>query len=92
MAWGSDRPRMPAGWRRQRREVLRESCVCYRCGGVATEVDHVVGRHRGGGEGANLKPICRDCHAVKSAAEGHAVRAELRRLRRRPVGRHPGAL
>lgn len=92
VAWGSDRPRMPAGWYRTRRRVLRECPTCYVCRRRASvAVDHVVPRSLGGGEDT-LAGICVECHAVKSAAEGVAARAELRRLRRRPQGRHPGAL
>jgi 5-methylcytosine-specific restriction endonuclease McrA len=92
VAWGTDRPRMPAEWHRTRRRVLRDCPVCYVCQQrPSVAVDHVVPRWRGGGEDT-LAGICVECHAVKSAAEGHAARAELRRRRRRPSGRHPGAL
>ena len=95
MPWGADRPDrvpMPAGWARTRRRVLRESdgcCVCGRDG--ADEVDHRVSRARGGGEGSNLAPIHRGCHARKSALEGVARRRELAGLRFRRADRHPGS-
>jgi hypothetical protein len=50
----------------------------------------MIPRHRGGGEGDNLKPVHRACHAKKSSAEGNARQRELRARKRRPVDRHPG--
>lgn len=90
--WSSDRPRMPAGWSRTRRNVLNDSSVCYLCGQPgADQVDHVLPRSRGGGDYLNLQPVHRDCHAKKSSAEGNNRRAELRARRLRPSDRHPGA-
>ena len=85
---------MPAGWAFTRKKILRTSDVCYLCGtGGADEVDHIVPRHRGGGdEESNLRPVHRFCHAKKSSAEGHARKRELRAARFRPNGRHPGRL
>lgn len=85
---------MPAGWARTRASVLRKSNICYICGTVgADQVDHILPRHRGGDDSvSNLRPVHRACHARKSSAEGNARAGELRNLRRRPEGRHPGAL
>jgi len=89
--WSSRPPGMPAGWSSVRRKVLRSSDVCWLCGQHgADEVDHMIPRHRGGGEGDNLKPVHRACHARKSSAEGNARQRELRARKRRPVDRHPG--
>jgi 5-methylcytosine-specific restriction endonuclease McrA len=84
---------MPAGWDKTRRAVLHASDVCYLCGTAgADEVDHVVARSRGGLEGTNLRPVHRACHSKKSSFEGVSRRRELSKRRRRPSGRHPGAL
>ena len=92
--WGSSRPSMPANWPVVRRKVLRLSDVCYLCGTRgADEVDHVIPRHKGGGDSVdNLRPVHRACHAKKSSAEGVNRQRELRDRRRRPAGRHPGAM
>lgn len=91
MSWGVDRPSMPAGWAKTRRRILRNTTVCYLCGLPGSEeVDHVVPRHKGGGEDENLAPVHRSCHAKKSASEGHARKRELREKRLRPRDRHPG--
>ena len=84
---------MPAGWSATRRHVLDSSDVCYICGQPgADEVDHVLPRHRGGGEGrSNLQPVHRACHARKSSGEGNRRKAELKARRFRPKDRHPGA-
>jgi len=39
---------------------------------AADEVDHIVPLSRGGGdERSNLQPLCRPCHAAKTARERH---------------------
>ena len=91
--WSSQpRPAMPAGWTRTRNRVLRQSDVCYICGQPgADEVDHVIPRHRGGGEAAsNLHPVHRACHARKSSSEGNRRKAELKARKKRPTEHHPG--
>ena len=83
---------MGRGWDKTRRKVLRNSSTCYVCGQPgADEVDHIIPRFRGGSDSIeNLRPVHVNCHARKSAAEGHARRAELRKLQSRPSDRHPG--
>jgi 5-methylcytosine-specific restriction endonuclease McrA len=83
---------MPTGWEATRSRVLRESDICYVCGlSGSDEVDHIVPRHKLGGETRNLAPIHSACHSRKSSAEGHARKRELRALRKRPLERHPGS-
>ena len=95
--WDSSRRRqeLPANWSRLRRQVLREcggrcEIRLAGCVGEASEVDHI--RRGDDHSRANLRGACRRCHALKSSAEGNARSAELRRLKRRPEGRHPGAM
>lgn len=65
------------GWANQRRRerILSARPLCVQCereGRVAeaTEVDHIVPLWKGGSESdANLQPLCRCCHAAKSATE-----------------------
>jgi 5-methylcytosine-specific restriction protein A len=63
-------------WQRLRWHVLRTQPLCRPCfadGRVtaATEVDHIRPKVDGGGDEIdNLQPICRRCHADKSAREG----------------------
>ena len=85
--------KMPANWFRVRRQVLRQSDVCWLCHQPgADEVDHVIPRFRGGTDAAdNLRPVHQVCHSRKSSAEGHARKAELKARRFRPKDRHPGA-
>jgi 5-methylcytosine-specific restriction endonuclease McrA len=95
--WGSSgrRQELPADWGRLRRRVLREAggrCEMRveGCLGVASEVDHI--RRGADHSRENLRAVCRRCHALKSSAEGNSRLAEMRRLKRRPEGRHPGAV
>lgn len=92
--WSSSRVPLPADWPAVRRKVLASSRVCYLCGlPGADEVDHVEARAFGGSdEPSNLRPVHKRCHLVKSSAEGNRRRRELRELRRRPAGRHPGSV
>lgn len=66
-------------WRRLRDAVLkRDEHLCQPCkaaGGLtlATQVDHIVPKARGGTDAMeNLQGICAACHAVKSQREAHA--------------------
>ncbi len=68
-----------ARWRKLRLMVLKERPVCADPFGVhrergeialATEVDHIIPRHLGGDDSfENLQPLCRSCHARKTAQE-----------------------
>jgi 5-methylcytosine-specific restriction protein A len=63
-------------WRRLREFVMQRDCgLCQPCKQqgrttVATEVDHIVSKARGGtDETVNLQAICTDCHKHKTAKE-----------------------
>lgn len=61
---------LPKDWKQRRKLVLiKDRRTCYACGGVATEVDHLIN----GDDHSmnNLASICRQCHQVKSSWEGH---------------------
>ena len=93
MSWGEQGSDMGTRWHVIRRRVLRASDgVCGLCGSQgACEVDHIVPRHMGGSDDpGNLMAVCRQCHARKSSAEGHAVLRRRRALRKRPADKHPG--
>jgi 5-methylcytosine-specific restriction protein A len=68
------------GWKRLAKAIKRDQPFCVQCkaAGVvqlAQEVDHVVPLAHGGArlDRANLQPLCRECHADKTANE-HAQR------------------
>lgn len=67
-------------WRRMRERVLkRDGYLCQHClpdrVSVATDVDHIVPVHLGGGNGiANLMSLCAECHQAKTEAEETARR------------------
>ncbi len=69
-----DRTRGRANQRRRER-ILSAQPLCVQCEqhdrvALATEVDHVVPLWKGGGDhDSNLQPLCRACHAAKSALE-----------------------
>lgn len=90
---------MPRGWERLRALVLRRDHYACRvdlddgrqCLEPAHEVDHVIPRARGGAHHpSNLRAICREHHAAKSAREGSAAAGG--HGRRRPDPPHPGAV
>lgn len=61
--------RLPRDWNTRRGVVLkRDANRCYKCGAVATQVDHLLP----GDDHSlrNLAAICYDCHKAKSALEG----------------------
>jgi len=51
-----------------------------RCSGVATEVDHVIGRADGGPvfDPANLRATCRACNGWRAAERTNAMRRAAR--------------
>jgi 5-methylcytosine-specific restriction protein A len=54
-------------WTKLRAQVLREEPYCRQCGAPSTEVDHIVGKARGGTDNrSNLQGICHRCHARKT--------------------------
>ncbi len=55
----------------QRLDRLSMWSGCWMCGGVATEVDHVIPLALGGPHClSNLRPACRSCNASKGAKRG----------------------
>lgn len=66
-----------ANWRRLRRMMLNEQPLCadpFKVHGdavvLATEVDHIIPRRRGGPDTpANLQCLCKSCHSRKTLAE-----------------------
>ena len=54
----------------QRDNYLCQSCLPDRVT-VATDVDHIVPLHLGGGDNEeNLQSLCRECHDEKTIREG----------------------
>lgn len=86
------RYKQPADWKATRLRILeRDGHRCYRCAGLATQVDHVVNEAAGGThDDSNLAAICEQCHRRKSATEAAVGRA--RRSGKRAPERHPGLL
>lgn len=63
---------------------------CYVCGATSSQIDHVIPWSRGGPTVlSNLRPICTDCHNVKSSAEQKAGYQRREAKKRRPKERHP---
>lgn len=63
-------PRATSGWRRVRKAVLlRDGFTCRRCGGRASDVDHLVELIDGGAafDMENLQALCAACHDAKSS-------------------------
>ena len=94
MGWeGSDRhARLPLGWERRRQQALRDCghmCQSPGCVDSASEVDHIIPGDDHSRR--NLQGLCDYHHKLKSSSEGHAAKRRMRELKRRPVGRHPGA-
>jgi 5-methylcytosine-specific restriction protein A len=67
-----------AAWDRLRKAFIKAEPLCRSCAAKgrthpADEVDHIIPKANGGtDEWDNLQPLCRECHAEKSSAEGHA--------------------
>jgi 5-methylcytosine-specific restriction enzyme A len=77
-----------AAWVKQRKRILIRDCYlcqpCQRIGRVtlATEVDHIIPKAKGGtGDDDNLQSICNECHVVKTERE--AAEAQGRRVKRK---------
>ncbi|HLF78549.1 MAG TPA: DNA methyltransferase [Dehalococcoidia bacterium] len=57
-----------SGWRKLRRQVLREEPDCRRCGAPSTDADHITPRRQGGSDDrANLQALCHSCHSKYTA-------------------------
>jgi 5-methylcytosine-specific restriction protein A len=63
-------------WRLLRYRVLEEEPVCRICRkAVATEVDHILARAKGGTDDrSNLRGLCKACHSVKTIREDGGFR------------------
>lgn len=78
MSWDNSvrRSELPSNWEQLRRAVLFDEHgdrrPCRRCGGYATDVDHIGDRHDH--SPSNLQPLCRRCHRSKTALEGKLAR------------------
>ena len=74
--------RLPRDWNTRRLIVLRrDNSVCYVCGSLASEVDHVVAGDNH--ELNNLASICNSCHRTKSSNEGHEAKTTNRPTKRK---------
>lgn len=71
-------------WGKLARRHLEESPRCVRCGGPASEVDHVVPVRMGGRrlDRDNLRSLCHPCHSQITAATRSRA-APVRRYNRR---------
>lgn len=64
-------------WPARRAACLSQEPLCRSCAAlgyvaVATTVDHIIPRARGGtSDEDNLQPLCNDCHNAKSGREKH---------------------
>ena len=58
-------------WDRIRASILlRDSWTCQVCSRVATDVDHIRNKARGGGDDPdNLQSLCKACHKAKTTKE-----------------------
>ena len=56
-------------WKALRRYVLmRDNCICWKCGKHANTVDHLIPRSRGGSDDPlNLAACCGKCNSAKKA-------------------------
>lgn len=58
-------------WKMTRRKQLFDHPLCVECGGIATDVDHIVPIEQGGARwsSSNLQSLCLQCHSKKTRAE-----------------------
>ncbi|HEY8604713.1 HNH endonuclease signature motif containing protein [Tsuneonella suprasediminis] len=67
-------------WEKLRARILKAEPLCRACrkegrATVATTVDHITPKHKGGTDDEeNLQSLCDPCHKAKTAAEGQASR------------------
>jgi len=66
----------PPGWRRLRAATFaRWGRACWRCGGYANTVDHILPVALGGGHDlGNLRPACGSCNSSTGASMGNRLR------------------
>lgn len=69
--------RLGASLRQARNQaLLKRTPLCAKCGGPATEVDHIVPLHKGGAEALdNLQCLCHWCHKAKTRRDLAGSRA-----------------
>lgn len=67
-------------WMEIRARALRRDPLCVWCRKIegritpATECDHIVPLHRGGGDNdENLQGLCHDCHVRKTIADSNGM-------------------
>lgn len=94
MAWASSTraAELPRDWPRRRRKILARDPVCQACGtNPSTEVDHIGDRDDH--DPANLRGLCRGCHARKTTRQALEARRAYwaARQRGRPPEPHPGS-
>jgi 5-methylcytosine-specific restriction protein A len=72
---------LPKNWERTRARILgRDAGMCYVCGGLASEIDHIVPVSLGGSDDeSNLAAICSRCHRHKTAVESNTRKKSGRR-------------
>ncbi|GEM_PF-1822118 len=65
-------------WNKYRIWYLRHNPFCALCGRLAALVDHIRPMRFGGSrmDTKNHQPLCRDCHAAKTASEETEARAQ----------------
>lgn len=97
MSWSTSNraSRLPKNWHRVRAFVLeRDRRTCQirsdRCTLIANQVDHVIAGDNH--DPSNLRAVCSACHATKSSREGSTAATERRKLRYRPIAKHPGRI
>jgi 5-methylcytosine-specific restriction protein A len=60
-------------WQRKRNWYIKHHPLCVKCGRIATDVDHIIPRVRGGTDDEdNLQSLCHACHSRKTAVEDGA--------------------
>lgn len=84
---------LPKGWRaRIRPRILKRDPTCKlrtHCYGAASvEVDHIG--DNADHDDANLRGVCKECHAHRTGQQGAAASIAARPTRQRPAPRHPG--
>lgn len=87
------RSELPHDWSTIRRDVLeRDGYACTvngpRCTGHANQADHIGDRHNH--SRTNLRAACYNCHADRTATQGHAAMRVIRAKAYHPREQHPG--
>lgn len=91
--WGDRKSRQERGyggsWDKARLAAMkRDNYLCQPCWSLgkvkpATEVDHILPKHKGGTDvPANLQAICKACHSAKTASEAAQAQGRAQPKRR----------